>query len=247
MAERKKKEEEVEEGAPGWVVTYGDMMSLLLTFFILILSFSTIQQAKFEEATASIKRSLGFMPKNTSVLKYPKPNPAYGSDESQRVLNEMMEFKAQISEQKMTDNIKVMLTDKGARFIIYDPLLFESGSATLKAAAEVPLMLIAGMIAKFPDTDVRIEGHTDDVPISTYLFKSNWELSSSRALSVLHFFVEKAKLTPYRLGATGYGEFRPISANVSSEARAKNRRVEIFADMNLTLKEKPKYLDNEDE
>ncbi len=245
MAERKKKEEEVEEGAPGWVVTYGDMMSLLLTFFILILSFSTIQQTKFEEATASIKRSLGFMPKNTSVLRYPKPNPAYGSEESQRVLEEMMEFKTQISEKNLTDNVKVMLTDDGARFVIYDPLLFESGSAILKREAFVPLKLIADMLKKFPDTNIRVEGHTDNIPIATYEFKSNWELSAARAISVVRFFIENTAIVAERLGATGYSEYRPLESNVSAASRSKNRRVEIYADMQLSLKEKPKYLDNE--
>jgi len=243
--ERKKKEEEVEEGAPGWVVTYGDCMSLLLTFFILILSFSSIQQTKFEDATASIKRSLGFMPKNTSVLKHPNPNTAYGADESERIISEMQELKVQISENNLSDNIKTMLTDKGARFIIYDPLLFESGSAELKREAYGPLMLIANMLRKFPDTDIRVEGYTDDIPISTYKFQSNWELSSARAISVVRFFIDKAELSPNKLGATGYGEHRPIVENSSPEGRSKNRRVEIFADMNLTLSEKPAYLKDE--
>ncbi|MBL8027214.1 MAG: OmpA family protein [Fibrobacteres bacterium] len=242
--ERKKKEEEVEEGAPGWVVTYGDCMSLLLTFFILILSFSSIQQTKFEDATASIKRSLGFMPKNTSLFKYPNSNPAYGEAESERIISEMQEFKVKISENNLSDNVKTMLTDKGARFIVYDPLLFESGSAELKREAYGPLMLIADMLRKFPDTDIRVEGYTDDIPISTYKFQSNWELSSARAISVVRFFIDKANLSPNKLGATGYGEHRPLAENNSSEGRSKNRRVEIFADINLTVVDEPPALKN---
>jgi chemotaxis protein MotB len=217
-------------------------MSLLLTFFILILSFSTIQKVKFDQVTSAIRRQLGAMPRYNSVLKYRSTRTDKGSADTDQITDALNEFKAAISSLQLQDQVKVMMTDQGVRFIIYDPLLFASGRAELEPAAGRPLELVSSVIKKMPPCDVMVEGHTDNIPISTVRYRSNWSLSSARALSVVEHFTERNGLPPERLGATGYGEYRPAAVNDNPAGRAKNRRVEIHVYMKSSLGETPAFL-----
>ncbi len=224
----RKKSEDVEEGAPQWVLTYGDMMSLLLTFFILIVSFSSIQETKYEQAAGSLRTAFGGLPKMSGasrVLENLNKNQQKAMEE---MIEEVQEMKAAIAEKQMQEQIKVTLTEKGAHIVIADPLLFDLGKADLKSQAKDALDIVAALITGSPNTEIIVEGHTDNWPISTSEFPSNWELSAARALAVVKYFALRKGFDPARFAATGYGEYRPLKPNDSPENRTKNRRVEIF-------------------
>ena len=226
---KKKKEEEKAEGAPGWMVTYGDMMSLLLTFFVLIVSFSSIQEAKFKNAMGSLQGALGFMPKQTAVqknLSFYKN--AMGSAQIDEMIDEVQGMKSEIAEMELQGQVKVTMTEKGAHIVISDPLLFDLGKAELKSDIYPLLDMVAKLIKNSPNTEVIVEGHTDNWPIRSEKYPSNWELSSARALAVVKYFAFQCSVNPARLAGVGYGEYRPIKPNDSAANRATNRRVEIF-------------------
>jgi chemotaxis protein MotB len=109
---------------------------------------------------------------------------------------------------------------------ILDRVMFNSGEAILKPAGETVMRKIAALLAAHPTLKIHVIGHTDNVPIHER-FASNWELSTARALAAVHFLTEKAGVDPRRVGAVGYGEFRPIADNATAEGRAKNRRIAI--------------------
>jgi len=245
MPKNKKREEEVEEGAPGWMVTYGDMMSLLLTFFVLIVSFSSIQESKFDKAMGSLKAALGVMKGSTGAhqqIQFFKRTQETTKDE---LIEQVLNMKAKLADENLQDEVKVTLTEKGAHIIIADPLLFDTGSDKLKSQVVPALDIVADMIRETKGTEVIVEGHTDNVPIHNERFPSNWELSAARALSVVKYLAFRGKLDPARFAATGYGEYRPVKPNDSPENRAKNRRVEIYVNtkeggFTAAIPEKPK-------
>ena len=109
---------------------------------------------------------------------------------------------------------------------ILDRIMFDSGEAILKPAGEAVMRKIAALLAEHPELKIHVIGHTDNVPIRSR-FASNWELSTARALAAVHFLTEKAGVDPHRVGAVGYGEYRPIADNATAEGRAKNRRIAI--------------------
>jgi|Deesub1362B_J571_1020462.scaffolds.fasta_scaffold08497_2 chemotaxis protein MotB len=224
--DRKKKGEE--GGAPGWMVTYGDLMSLLLTFFVLLVSFSSIQLVEFQKAMGSLKGALG-------VLKHkeaPTPNinldmtPMGGKKKAEfnAELNEMLDY---IEKEGLEDSISVEVTENGIAIRMMEPIMFDLGKADLKPRVFPLLNKIAEMARAWPNM-IRIEGHTDDLPIHTPEFPSNWELSAIRAINVIHYFEDVCGIDPKKLYYLGYGENKPLVPNTSPENRAKNRRVEIY-------------------
>jgi chemotaxis protein MotB len=110
--------------------------------------------------------------------------------------------------------------------MLSSPILFDSGRSELKTSSYPIMHEVAALIKDIPNRIV-IEGHTDNQPVNTSEFKSNWELSAARAFSVVRYFIEKEKLDPERLAGLGYGEYRPLLANDSEDNRSKNRRVEV--------------------
>ena len=223
-----KKNNKVEEnhGAPAWMVTYGDMMTLLLTFFVLIVSFSSIQLAEFQKALGSLKGALGVLknyPSSAKLYKAPTPDilkPSPGPTPS-----EIQELRSFLIEEGIEQAVSLRETDKGVAVTIQSPILFDLGRADLKPQFLPLLDRIARMARDVKE--IIIEGHADDLPINTPQFPSNWELSAARALSVLHYF-ERRGLDPAKMAAVGYGEYRPVAPNDSEENRRKNRRVEIY-------------------
>ncbi|HWQ93171.1 MAG TPA: flagellar motor protein MotB, partial [Clostridia bacterium] len=113
---------------------------------------------------------------------------------------------------------------------IVDRVMFDSGEAILKPDGQAVMQKIAGLLAAHPELKIHVIGHTDNVPIRQSVqsrFASNWELSAARALAAVHFLIDKAGVDPRRLGALGYGEFRPIADNATPDGRAKNRRIVV--------------------
>lgn len=127
----------------------------------------------------------------------------------------------------MTDVISTSIDSRGLVISLSNSVLFDSGSAKIKSENEDTLNKMAGIINGL-DNYIRIEGHTDNHPISTTTYPSNWELSTARASSVVRFFVDKCSVSPEKLVAVGYGEYKPIADNATAEGRSKNRRIDII-------------------
>lgn len=227
MAKKEKKELE-EPTAPFWMTTYGDMVTLLMVFFILILSFSVIQLEKFKGAMSSMKGALGVLPENISTYKQQKPN--YENEEAktrQEILDAMINMEELIKKMGLEDLVQMEYTGDGVIVRMGDDLLFDSGEAGIKKQAYPVLnVVINTFLGKF--SQIYVEGHTDNVPISSKKFPSNWELSAARALNVVKYLNSVGKIKANQLAAVGHGEHRPLVPNTSAANRAKNRRVEVY-------------------
>ncbi len=227
----------IKQGLDDWVMTYGDMMSLLLTFFVLIVSFSSMQETKFNQAAASLADAFGVMSSPESVIEFNTPIvPNHSPQEEAEVLYEVRAVEKLLLDEGLQDQVEVKVTDDGILFSINAPFMFKSGGAELKNEPKGVLEKLSGFFTKFP-YQVRVQGHTDSIPINSPKFPSNWELSASRAVSVARYF-QSLGMPPEQIEATGFGEHRPLADNATAEGRAKNRRVEIF--LQLDKKDFPK-------
>ncbi|MDK2902720.1 MAG: chemotaxis protein MotB [Clostridiales bacterium] len=232
----RKRGNDEENKSPSWLTTYGDMMSLLLIFFIFLFSFSNIDAQKFKAMVASLQASLGVLDGGRSMSSAPATGGDEGQDLAQRTNEPQDEFEALYEDIQMyiqQNNISatVAITENKMEILLRfkDNVLFESGKADIIPSALPVLNNIAGVLKTYQKQigGVRIEGHTDNVPIHTVMFPSNWELSTARAVTVLRYFVEQQHLPPEMLSAVGYGEYHPVATNDTIEGRAKNRRVDI--------------------
>jgi len=232
--EEKQQEENDEPSAPFWMVTYGDMVTLLLTFFILLLSFAELDEVKFEEAAHSLKGALGVM----QAYESPKNNKSRSKSSSElemmrrnEMYKSMVELEALAKEMGYEDDVSIMFSDNGLLIRMGDRVLFDIGKAYLKPKA-LPVLDIVGKAISKHAKEVLVGGHTDDYPIQSAEFPSNWELSASRALNVVKYLIDRTGVKPHVLAATGYSEFRPLVGNSSAENRRKNRRVEFLVTWN---------------
>jgi chemotaxis protein MotB len=214
-------------------MTYGDMMSLLLTFFVLIVSFSSLQESKFQDAALSLRDAFGVMQKPTSVLELNEQVVPVVRKEQGDILAEVRKLEQSLLDIGMDQEVDIKVTDKGIAFRINAPFLFESGRAELKSGTTAVLDSLAGFLGKLP-YPIRIEGHTDSVPISTVRFPTNWELSATRAVAVARF-LQGSGVDPTRMAALGFGEYHPLASNATATGRSQNRRVEIFLKLDNKL------------
>lgn len=232
---RKRKEDTPPPGAPGWMTTYGDLMSLLLCFFVLLVSMSTMEIEKFKAAAASLRGAFSVLPFQEAVRPrpvMPKSSDAPPKADTRKRGKAIMRLRQIIREKDLTGLITVQQTEQGVHITIGDPALFDSGQATIKSEMNVVLDAIVEVVQAGTGTEnIRVEGHTDNIPIHNAQFDDNWELSISRSLSVIRYIRGKEKIDPQRLRPVGCGEFHPIASNQTPEGRARNRRVEIYIEM----------------
>ncbi len=215
-----------EPSAPFWMLTYGDVMTLLLTFFVLLLSFSSMQESKFKQVMGALQAALGVLNSSNAVFETPASTGELPMDQVPLVEAAMDAVAKALESEGMEDEYDVIPTDEGYAIRLSSPVLFDLASADLKPQGRSALRKVAELLAK-TDDPVRVEGHTDNVPIHSDRFPSNWELSTARALSVLKF-LNAHGVDARRLSAVGYGEFRPLMPNDTPEHRNINRRVEIY-------------------
>ena len=205
-----------------WAVTYGDLMSYLMIFFLVLFSFSLSKGVKtpagrrYEESIASIQKVFGG---KASEERLKKLRLREREEAAARQLTEAVQTK------DLSKYVEIKTTEEKMLLELKEPVLFDLGRAELKANADAVLREIATHIKHLPNP-VLIEGHTDNVPIRGGRYASNWELSMARAHAVIRFF-EGEGMDPKRLSGAGYGEHRPSADNASAEGRAKNRRIEI--------------------
>ena len=218
---------------PSWLTTFGDLMALLLTFFILLLSFSTTKQEDFDSAMGSLHGALGVLdgePILTSPIKLHVPIIKGDITEARPTLKDAVaEIEKEVESEEQQENVEVLQGPEGIIIRIRDQALFDSGKAEIKTEL-LPLLDRIGAVLNRMPNQIEIEGHTDNVPIRNDEFKNNHWLSNARALQVLDVFVEEVGIDQSRLSATGYGEFRPVDLDADNDTRenqAMNRRVEI--------------------
>ncbi len=225
---RKKNGCDCKPGLPGWMATFSDMMTLLLTFFVLLLSMSSLDNQKIKEALGSLKGSLGVLQggsKTDISLRELLPSPEIVDISPRKLMDrEFSDVKKRLYQLQKDKAIEADMTKEGILLNVDSGVLFESSSAELSSAAGPVLREITALI-KERDIKVRIEGHTDNVPIETARYPSNWELSTARAVNVLRHFTEGESLDASRFSAVGYGDTQPVASNDTPEGRAKNRRV----------------------
>lgn len=213
------------------MTTFSDLMSLLLTFFILLYSMSSVSAEKFEAAAKSMQSAFGggeSMIEGSTVVDIETEKITETSEETidpelVKMYNEVVAF---LEMKEMTSQASVEYDQDGIYVNIQESILFGSGSAIIADSGKNTLNDLGELIQQF-DNSVVIEGYTDNVPMNNNNFSSNWELSTGRALSVLRYLSEERNVDPTRLAAKGYGEYHPIVPNDSESNKAKNRRVNI--------------------
>lgn len=234
---RRRKQEE-SKGTPEWMLTYSDLVTLLLCFFVLLFSFSEIDAQKFKAIMKSFQGSLGVMPGGTTIQASPYVSTSNLPEElTTKELEELEDFKKlmtlidEYSEDAGLDNkIVAQIDERGLIIRVLDNVFFDSGRAEIKPEAKKVLVFLSEIFNKdeFKDKQIKIEGHTDSDPIIVSTsFPTNWELSVIRAANVLRFLVEKQNISGDRISAAGYSYYRPVVPNDSPENKAKNRRVDI--------------------
>lgn len=233
MAKEKKCPDCPPTGAPAWMSTFSDMTTLLLTFFVLLLSMANFEPTKMKTLAESLQGAFGVLESYPTIPIHPiidLPKKSGDEQKKKQSLKDAEKIKEIVQNKKLDDAVKVEITEKGIAIMLRDPVGFASGSADLKEQGKEILKDVSDVIKSNPDLKVRVEGHTDDVPIHSAKYASNWQLSSARSLSVVELLSSSTGISPANMSATGYGEFRPLIPNTSAENRSKNRRIQIFVD-----------------
>lgn len=239
---KKKKHSGHEEEGEAWLLPYSDLMTLLLAVFIVLFAVSQVDAAKaklmsdeFSDKMMSQEAAMSNNPNNevpeekTSVVSESASAKANFSEEVEQ--ENLQKLKAQLDtlldSKGLTGAVTTIIDERGLVVRFNNAILFDSGSAEIIKEKEGILLDVAKLI-KTMQNYIRIEGHTDTVPMSSEVYPSNWELSSARASSVVKLFINKSQISPDRLVAVGYGEYKPVADNKTPEGRQKNRRIDII-------------------
>ena len=233
MSRRKKGHSEEHENLERWLITYADLITLLLGLFVVLYSMSQIDLNKYQQWISAFSQLFGgggVLSSGKGILVTPVP-PKSGSDamtssskpSSQQNLE--AQLNAVLSSSIQSKKIIITTSTEGLTIHLLERLLFESGSADLKPEAKAVLDTLAEIL-KFLPNKIRVEGHTDNRPINTVRFPSNWHLSVARALNTAYYLMGKG-VPPEKISIVGHSEYKPIAPNDTEENRAKNRRVDI--------------------
>lgn len=245
MARKKKEEQSVKSDA--WLATYGDMITLVLCFFVLLFAFSTLDAEKFAQLAASFSNSTrtinilsggmgeGLTEKlGNGIIEMPMiervdtENTFDNKGEESEFQKLASDLKTYFADSDMAERIEVVAQDEWLNITFRDNILFDSGSAVIRLEAREALEFIANKLIRFPGMLIEIEGHTDNIPMrNSSVYPDNWHLSAGRAISVGHFLINEKGFSPYQIRTVGRGEHMPIAPNDTDVNRAKNRRVEI--------------------
>jgi len=235
-----KKNEECQEGVPLWVVTYSDMVTLLLTFFVLMLSMANMDKVKYAAATQSLQKAFGFhttaQETEFSLPIWPSPPKSKFSPLLQQdTVNLYKRIETDLKMTKTLQDIDLIKKDNETIVLrVKDAILFDQGEATLNSASYPLLRKISDVVRPLPLT-MRIEGHTDSPTLENTAIK-NWDLSVARAVAVLSFYNQGKLLSLDRISAVGYGNERPLLKSTSEENRAQNRRVDFVLNIKKASK-----------
>ncbi len=251
-------EEPEKENNERWLLTYSDLITLLLAFFIILYSMANVDKEKFKRLMESLGSQFGaggnagagqtsglsnetgaggasitFPPLDgvdlgITVSPGATPNGVGNAIEIDKMEQVKGEVEDMLNAANLGNEVKVSLTEQGLEISINAEVLFDIGSAMLKPKYTTTVGKITNVLSKLKGNQIIVEGHTDNVPIKTYQFPSNWYLSTARAICVLDLIMKNHELDPNKLSVQGYGDSRPIASNSTPEGRAKNRRVNII-------------------
>lgn len=243
-------------GAPGWMTTFADLMALMLTFFVLLLSMSTTDAKRFEQALISIQEALGnpmsgyltgtgkiigegkempkpdapqvepYEPELEPLVKPPAPTREV-IDATEKLYEDL---RSELNEEVQNEDIEVVKMQDKVMIRFQEQISFDLASAQLRANF-IPILDRVSQTLIGTKGSILVVGHTDDLPITTARFRSNWDLSAARAASVVHHILEQTDLPAKRIIASGRADSIPLVPNTSAENRARNRRVEIVVTM----------------
>ena len=265
MARKKKKEEEEHENSERWLVSYADFITLLFAFFVTMYASSRVDGKKLGSAVESLQRALGsviavqatsrepgvFPPHNQPIRFSVTPieGKPYTADGKalEKIARELKREIATVSSAKpnredVTAQIKFIVEKRGLVIRISEHVFFNSGEASIRPEMLPVLDIIAQSLKKI-DNPIRIEGHTDNVPINTFRYPSNWELSTARATTIVRHLLDQFDYSPDQLSASGYAEFRPVAPNETPEGRLQNRRVDFVILSTTEMESEPQKTD----
>mgnify|MGYP000979121807 CR=1 FL=1 len=221
----KKHEEHEKDNSERWLLTYADLITLLMIFFVVMYAMSSIDAQKYQVLSQSLEGALN----PTGIGGSGSGGTASGGGIDvidPELIAAAEEITKLIREKNLQDKVSVSIQERGVVVGLMNTVLFDPGSARIKQEA-IPTLVAIGQIANGVHNYIRIEGNTDDVPQSSAQFPSNWELSVIRATEVLKLLIDQSHVAPDKISAVGYGEYRPSVPNTSAENRAKNRKVDI--------------------
>jgi chemotaxis protein MotB len=256
MAKRKRHQEEEHENMERWLVSYADFITLLFAFFVTMYAISRVDEQKMGSAVESLQRALGSLiavqitHKDAGVLDFNKApideeaqamkvkSDGTGADAAEvaqfealaedlhKEVKKVLEEAAGKAGGAQASQIKYLIDRRGLVIRVPENFFFQSGQASIRPEFLPVLDALGHSLEKIPN-QMRIEGHTDSVPIKTLFFPSNWELSTARATTIVRHLLANHKIDPNKICATGYAEFRPIAPNGAAEGRMQNRRVDV--------------------
>ncbi|RFU63167.1 flagellar motor protein MotB [Bacillus sp. V59.32b] len=244
MARRKKPKHHEEHMDESWLVPYADILTLLLALFIVLFASSSVDANKFKQMSNVFNEIFS---SGTGVMENQSPisndNPST-SKEAEQTINEQsanlgkqekeelakiqQRVNQYIQQKQLQDRLGTSLTGEGLLVTIRDNVLFQSGSADIRPEDRIIAQEISELLVMDPARSIVISGHSDNIPIQTDQFDSNWDLSVMRAVNFMKIMLENEKLKPEWFSAKGYGEFKPVASNKIDKGRAQNRRVEIL-------------------
>ena len=247
----RKKEPEKAANHERWLVSYADFITLLFAVFVTLYAMSQTDKKKVEQVAASYRSAFGLTTGSSSgkpsvmnkaeLMPVPSMRPVVQTPEKpkakqdgtlkvQATKKEFKEILVAIEKFLITknalDKVNVEVTRRGLVISLKEAGFFDSGSAVIKPSSFDILTKIAESLLPYGNP-ISLEGHTDNKPMRSQQFQSNWELSTARATSLAHLFIDKYAFAPEKLSVTGFGEYRPVADNSSEEGRKQNRRVDI--------------------
>ena len=223
-----------------WLVSYADFITLLFAFFVVLYSVAQVDRKKVVELAEAIQQAFGnpqTAPASRApvILQIPPGElaknlatalPRESSPEKPDLTDLRQELEHALAEQIAQGQVSIRSSSEGLVISLQEAGFFDSGSASIRSASQSVFGRIAAMLSE-RGCQVRIEGHTDNVPIHNSLFSSNWELSTSRATEVVRQLITQYQFAPELLSAAGYAQYHPVASNDTEEGRAKNRRVDV--------------------
>ncbi|MEK4848852.1 flagellar motor protein MotB [Paenibacillus sp. FSL H7-0756] len=251
MSKKTRHEEHEEHADESWLLPYSDLMTLLVALFLVMYAMSATDAVKFQQMAEAFNSALsgggGVLeyrsdsPTNTQLDqgKQDKMNSVIAKNTGTSDLSKLRakeqedleklkkQFDQYIKNNGMTDLLSTKLNQSQLMITISDNALFASGQAVVKDESRQLAKSISNMLQQFPDYEVLVQGHTDNIPISNSMYSSNWDLSVARALQFMKILLLNPNLDPTKFSPTGSGEYHPIASNATAAGRAKNRRVEV--------------------
>ncbi|CAG1065618.1 Motility protein B [uncultured bacterium] len=230
MARKKKHEEH--ENHERWLVSYADFITLLFAFFTSMYAISSVNEGKFRILSESL--AIAFNPTMFTSTKlqegprFVKEQRSHVSDEFKDMFtNNYQKIQAALHELEADKKLTLIAEENRITIRISESMLFEPGTDKILKEGLPVIDEVASVLRELPNS-IRVEGHTDNIPVNTERFPSNWDLSSSRAISILKYFIGQHGYDPRKLSALGFGEYRPVDTNDTPSGRFKNRRVDIM-------------------